>query len=162
MSTHTHKYCPKCGNMYESYSTLTKHMYNHYGCPFLKCSQCGTVFVDKDIKEHAFFPKEKFVISNFNCIMTMFFPFGVLGVMFLVPLFYDKTAFDTYAGWVSLTCAIVSIGIYLCCVIFAFRNRKKAQRELDTAYSKSEQRLKDPNYVKMLRQAGVYFPEQIK
>lgn len=161
MSVHTRKYCPKCGNMYESYTETTKHMYNHYGCPFLKCSRCGTIFVDKDIKEHAFFPKRKFRISNFNCIMTMFIPFGALGILFLVPFFYDETALDSTIGWIMLVVSIGLICIYLGCVIWAFRNKKKLQQELEIEYAESEKRLKDPNYVEMLRQAGFKIPDRV-
>ncbi len=161
MSVNTRKYCPKCGNMYESYTTITKHMNNHYGCPFLKCSRCGTVFVDKDIKEHAFFPKSKFRISTLNCIMTMFIPFGALGIMFSVPFFYDETAFETIAGLVLLALAIGSFSIYLVCVFLAFRNKKKFQQEIDVEYANSEQRLKDPNYVERLRQAGFKIPDRV-
>ena len=153
MSTHTWKKCPNCGKTYEHYTTYTKNFENHSGCPIVTCKYCGQKFIDKDIKEPALKPKPA-KASIINCIFTMFIPFGALSILFAIPLTYE-----TPEPWYYFLVIIPAI-IWISFVVFAFAKRAEINKELIEEYKASEERLKNPEYAKLLKEHKFKVPEK--
>ena len=154
MSTHTWKKCPNCGKTYEHYTTYTKNFTSHSGCPITTCKYCGEIFIDKDIKEPALESKPA-KVSIIDCIFTMFFPFGVLSIVFAIPLIIHYTS----EPWYYLFVIIPAI-IWISFVIFALVKRDKINKELIEEYKASEERLKDLEYAQLLLKYKFNVPDK--
>lgn len=155
MATYTHKRCPHCGKLYETYSTHTKNFSNHSGSPFLTCKFCGKTFVDKDIKEPALKPYSDSGFSIFNCIFAFFWPFGVAGIILTGCTISPETS----SVGVGIAALIVD-AIYLLLTGHSIKNRKQLQKENKQEYEQSLERLKKPQYAMALKKAGFKVPEQ--
>lgn len=153
MSTHTSKKCPHCGYVYERYTTYSKHLNNHSGCPIKTCFRCRNKFLDKDITEPAISP-EPTKITVINCLFTMFFPFAVLSIIFAIPLFYETDIPSYYYLFV-----IIPAAIWICCAITSLCNRTKINNRILLEYNESVNRLKNPDYAIFLKDNGYYVPD---
>lgn len=156
VSTHisTSKKCPHCGYIYERYSTYTKKMYNHSGCPIKTCIRCGKAFIDYDMKEPALKPAPK-MLSVIDCLFTMFSPYGIVAILFAIPLTYDTPPSPFYYLLI-----IVPAAIWIGSVIYIFRNRSNFNAKILYEYIESEKRLENYEYAVFLKDIGYKVPEK--
>lgn len=151
MATHTRKYCPHCGHLYQTYSSGTKHMTVKQGCPIVTCSRCGEKFLDKDIKEPAFDKKTE-KITVFNLIMTPMFPFGVGGIFCSILAL-------AYQSFKPMLFAIPFFAFYAFILYIAIKKRKEIESDLSKDYQESQKRLSNKDYVVLLINLGYRVPK---
>ena len=153
MSTHTYKKCPHCNRTYDHYTTYTKNMSKHSGCPIKICFHCGNKFLDRDITEPATSPEPE-MVSVANCLFTMFFPCVPLSILFAIPLFYE-TDIPLYYYLFAFSPA----AIWICCAIACLCRRHKINANILREYNESVNRLKNPDYAIFLKNNGFYVPD---
>lgn len=151
MAIHTRKYCPHCGHLYQRYSSGTKHMTVAQGCPIVACPRCGESFLDKDIKEPAFYEKNKRV-NVLDVIMTPMFPFGVGGIFFsILAIAYKRFEFMYFA--------IPCFAFYAFIIFIVIKNKNDIKEEIARKYEESKKRLSDKDYVVLLINLGYRVPK---
>ena len=153
MATHTTKRCPRCGKMYENYSTYTKKYHDHIGSPFITCYSCSQVFVDKDFKEPALDPDFKTETSIFQCFLGFLMPWG------LGALLATWAAFATQAI-AAIVIAVILYAVYFGLTAWLISSRQKTKAALERDYKASVKRLQNVEYAHALSKAGFHVPSQ--
>lgn len=157
MATYTRKYCPHCGKIYQSYSTMTKEMTVPEGCPIISCPNCGEQFLDKDIKEPGFKEKPPKSANILTCFIAPIFPFLLGGILFLMGGFVIEDSF------IRNTCAVFGIGalgLYALIVWSAVKNLDDINEDALMEYEDSKERLEDEEYVILLIKLGYRVPKK--
>ena len=154
MAIHTRKYCPHCGHMYQNYSSGTKHLEVGRGCPIINCPVCRKPFLDKDIKEPAFYEPPK-KINLIQSLIGPLFPFGIGGILFLLGSFLIK---DEFAALVSLIFSLFALALYAYLVYISIKKRDEIADEALNEYKESQDRLSDKDYVILLINLGYRVP----
>lgn len=152
MAIYYWKKCPKCGQTYDRYSSYTTGKY-HSGCPFLTCRNCGCTFVDKSIKEPALKPYKPVEYSLIGCILTLLFPCGIMGIVFLAYGISSLTVWSLIVGSIFFVA-------YLYLVISSYRSRKSFKEADRREYEESLSRLNNREYAWALKNAGFKVPEE--
>ena len=149
MSTYTYKKCPKCGKIYERYSTYSKG--RHSGSPFRVCKFCKTLFYDNDYKEPAFENKPR-KTNLFKILFAPVFPFGVIGFGVLVASIYEKN-YDYI--WIC----VLPLIMYFYLVIKGIIQKKDTNAGVMYEYKASYKRVSDKSYVLRLLEYGYDVPK---
>ncbi len=151
MATYTKKFCPHCRHMYQSYSTGTKNMVVANGCPIITCPRCGKQFLDKDIKEPAFYDSPKEVTIPKMIISLLFTPFGLAGMFLLIMSIVYKSP-------VEALISLLPFSGYGYLLYVSIKNKKKINEDTIREYEESKDRLSDKEYVVLLLDLGYRVP----
>lgn len=149
--TYTYKSCPHCGHQYENYNTMTKSYTVSDGCPIITCKYCNRKFVDKDIKEPAFFSKP----SKTNTFELIIAPLYFLGI----PLFLSYGIAIKNSNIFSLVVAIVLSIIYIWFVCRSIKVKKDINTDFIKEYEESRIRCSNREYIVFLIDSGYKVPE---
>ena len=148
---YTYKSCPHCGKTYESYNNATKSMTVQDGCPIVTCKFCHKDFIDKDIKEPAFFSKPS-KASIFGLIVS---PLYILGI----PLLLSYGIAIKHNSIFSLIIAIVLSIVYIWFVYKSIKAKNEINEDLIKEYEESKKRCSNREYIILLIDADYKVPE---
>ncbi len=116
-----------------------------WGSPFVKCPQCGKDCVDATKTEPALKKLEMPDLSVGHLVKVHFFPFGLLALFCLFAAWRspeNTVLFLSFAGGF--------IGVYAYRVWQDARSRERVHERMRRLYAESEERLKDPKYIRAL------------
>jgi hypothetical protein len=144
----TRKYCPHCGELYRRY---TNHDPVKTGCPIVTCKHCWGEFIDKDIKEEAFYAPPK-NLNFFRILLAPLYPFGIVGISLLIIGIANRI---TWATIVS----IIPLALYLYLIVIMSKKRDELDQDALDDYNRSKKRLEDKDYVISLLELGYRVPK---
>ena len=149
--------CPHCGkNVIESYGILNPYL---YGSKLQKCNNCGGEFFDNRWREVA--------VQGYDPIQLTQEPqacqrFGLGGIVASLMGFRMRNNMDKLADPVIVNICLIGF-LILSLIIFLQYLRHKLgfiQRKNERYMMESRQRMKDPEYVKLLLSHSVKVPEE--
>lgn len=147
------KTCPFCKKVYEQRSfnargkVVTDEERWLFGSPLRMCPNCKQLFIDKDMQELAITGPRK---QDSAIITPGSRKLALMGVILGVLMYVAGLhIFGYITGGVGVACGIADLAFYP-------TRLKKLERERQA----SEKRLSDPNYARMLKNAGYSIPEK--
>ncbi len=146
MSAKNENICPACGSRDKT------NMYM-YGSPIRKCSRCGKEYLNSKFREVAidgFDPKTESPSSSIKAILGL-----TLLSAFCGAYAYKRGSIKMSIMFVVCVIAVVFYIVMLFRYLLGFEKRLN-EREL----KKSEERLRDKNYVEKLQQYGYKIPNK--
>ena len=155
MATYTHKYCHNCHKLYHSYSNLTKSQEQLTGSPILTCKYCGTMFIDRDVKEPALYKKST-TLNIFGILLAPIWPFGATALLFLFCSIKTDGSISTAAA----VFGVLSLIFYLYLIYVGIKNKDSINQEIKQEYNESIKRLKNKDYVIFLLNNGYKIPKR--
>lgn len=147
--------CPHCQEVVKRANSITRYS---EGSPVRVCPRCGKQYIDPDCHEPALIPYKPY--GTIACIMTSLvhgaYSFiAVLLVVFMVGYFGNLYT-------VSGAHAVASAAIGCAVAVFSFFSRIKGlaaeNEEKLRLWKESRARLMNPEYAKLLKQAGFKVP----
>lgn len=127
-----------------------------WGSPFVTCPQCGKDCVDATKIEPALKELTLPDLSVKHLIGVHFFPYGALAILALLA------SFRTKEGWVFWLFAAAFMGVYVYRVLRDSRDEAAVHARMKKLYAESEERLKDPQYVRGLISLNYDVPQKLR
>lgn len=150
------KMCPHCK---KAYSVLQPKGTGFYGSPIRKCENCGKSFVDRDFREIAAQGVRK-VDTRRLSLATVFSSCGFLVMGICAIGMYingESLLFSGQSVWTLVLGAIsIIIALYLC--ISEIRGYNERQEYLAEERKRSEERLSNYQYARLLDELAFYVP----
>lgn len=147
------KCCPFCQKVYEQRTfisrgkTVTDEERWLFGSPLRMCPHCKRMFVDSDLQEMALTgPRKQDKAPLSPGVMKLALMGVTLGALMMVA---GQYMLGYIAAGVGIVCAIVDLALY-----------PTRMKKLEQEQKASQQRLSDPAYAQLLKNAGYPVPEQ--
>lgn len=151
MATYARKYCPHCGKQYQNYSTYTKDMTVKEGCPIITCPYCGHPFLDKDIKEPAFYQHQPKKTQPWQILIAPLFPFGFSCILLWILAI-------AYANSTCIYISLIPFAFYAYLVYIGLKKRDEIDTDIIKEYKESQERVSDREYIIQLIELGYKIP----
>lgn len=148
MAKRISKHCPHCGKPYASFRANAPRQ--RHGSPLRSCEGCRKPFLDRDYTEPAFFGKPQ-RMTLLQAARRYVYPYGVIA---LIALIMALTVSHIYL-WIA--CGL-SVGLYLTLVFYLYSRRYSVLHRQQTLFEVSQNRVRDPEYIKRLLDHGCEIP----
>ena len=150
MANRISKHCPHCGKLYASFSVNASRQ--RFGSPLRSCEGCRKPFLDRDYTEPAFHGKPR-RMTLMQAAQRYLIPYGVIAMLALV------VALLVPHIYLRIACGL-SVGLYLFLVFYQYSRRHSILHRQQTLYEVSQNRVRDPEYIKRLLDHGCQIPRE--
>lgn len=148
MTYYTSK-CPHCGEIIKLHS---RHK-TSAGCPVKICTHCGQSFVDPYCYEQAFKPYKRTSKLRY-CLAALSYSAAIPGVLFILLANFTKLDYST----VGIICGALWLVLFCILLPMLLKKYDSIEAEFLQEWHESDLRLRDPEYVKRLVNAGFKVP----
>lgn len=134
------KTCPKCGKLIQNWKSDSESTMLNIGIPFEQCPSCKTLLIKPKTKEVNMLTTGDYIVmflrDSFLSLLFCFFIAGIISMVFtnLLELSDEQSA------------NLLGIMAFVCVTIYIFSYIKQLKEEI----SKSNERLKDKEYAKII------------
>ncbi|MEA4823090.1 MAG: hypothetical protein VB111_03130 [Clostridiaceae bacterium] len=167
MASYTTTSCPHCGRVDKF---LTPRSDYTFGSMLRTCPKCQKQYIDKTYIELALVDNQKYkpvrsgvgaigflfiaLFCGYCCIYTAYVSYFSIAII--------SSNGDSLLFWGTAIAAIVSLLVWISDLVDRRKNYSKYYNEYMRELRSSQERMKDENYLRMLKQAGIKVPYLIR